>query len=148
MITFYKLCHNLDDTFDCYIGSTHNLIKRTSYHKCACVNNNNINYNKKLYTYIRNNGGWDNWHIVILEQHEEMIKYFRFEKEYQLIQQYDSKLNKNKPGELLRCGKNHKLYKCLYDDNYNVCGKCGSGYRGRSNKTHHEKTIKCINYGQ
>ena len=50
---------------DFYIGSTDNLAFRTSNHKCCCTNINRPEYNYKLYKFIRENGGWDNWRIDI-----------------------------------------------------------------------------------
>ena len=58
----YKIC--CDDLPDfVYIGSTKSLIKRKHDHK----RNSNENYKIKLYNTIRENGGWDNWRMVILE---------------------------------------------------------------------------------
>jgi len=48
---------------DLYVGHTTNFVQRKKQHKMAC---NNL-YNKcKLYETIRNNGGWENWNMEIL----------------------------------------------------------------------------------
>jgi hypothetical protein len=51
---------------DCYIGSTNDIENRKQRHKTSCCNENDKNrsYNLKVYKYIRNNGGWDNWEMV------------------------------------------------------------------------------------
>ena len=51
----YKIC--CDDLPEfIYVGSTKSFIKRKSQHKRSCNNGDT----KKLYTTIRENGGWDN----------------------------------------------------------------------------------------
>jgi len=39
-------------------------------HKNACNNENDRNYNYKIYKTIRDNGGWDNWRMVCIHQQE------------------------------------------------------------------------------
>jgi hypothetical protein len=62
--TFYKFVCINDDINSCYVGSTANMKKRRTEHKSACNNENNKNYNYKIYQTIRANGGWSNWKIV------------------------------------------------------------------------------------
>jgi hypothetical protein len=58
----YKIC--CDDCPDfVYVGSTKVFRQRKNQHK-KCYNNGDT---QKLYTTIRENGGWDNWRMVILE---------------------------------------------------------------------------------
>ena len=62
----YKLvCKNVD-IVDVYIGHTTNFIKRRNQHKTACNNPNDKGYNYKVYTYMRDNGGWDDWLMVLV----------------------------------------------------------------------------------
>ena len=59
----YKIC--CDDLPEfIYIGSTKSFRHRKSQHK-SCYNKGDT---KKLYTTIRENGGWDNWRMVIIEE--------------------------------------------------------------------------------
>tara|TARA_R110000803_G_scaffold16717_1_gene45873 strand:- start:43 stop:468 length:426 start_codon:yes stop_codon:yes gene_type:complete len=48
-----------------YIGSTKDLHKRRIKHKHRCNNSNSSKYNYKVYQFIRENGGWENWQIVV-----------------------------------------------------------------------------------
>jgi len=65
----YKIvCKNLDIT-DTYIGHTTNLIKRRCGHKTTINNIKDKNYNLKVYQYIRENGGWDNFDMIQIEQY-------------------------------------------------------------------------------
>jgi hypothetical protein len=63
----YKLKHN-DDT-NIYVGSTTNFKNRKNSHKNKCNNEKNKEYNFKVYQYIRDNGGWDNWVMIPIEQY-------------------------------------------------------------------------------
>ena len=60
----YKICCKDPDIKDVYIGSTCNLIRRRACHKKCCNNENNEKYNLKVYKFIRDHGGWDNWIVL------------------------------------------------------------------------------------
>jgi hypothetical protein len=81
-----------------YIGSTNNFSKRQHTHK---VNTNNecdkLRYNSKVYKYIRENGGFDEWEMLVIDEIEVPLKKCeersRCEQDY--IKKYDAinKLN-------------------------------------------------------
>ena len=50
-----------------YIGSTEDFDVRLGKHKSDCNNKNSKEYNKNVYQFIRENGGWDNWKFIWLE---------------------------------------------------------------------------------
>jgi len=50
-----------------YIGSTTNVTKRKCYHKNNCNNLYSNQYNKTLYQKIRDNGGWNNFILLVFE---------------------------------------------------------------------------------
>ena len=52
---------------ECYIGSTVDLKRRITQHKKAINDETNKNYNQYLYNYARENGGFANFKIEILE---------------------------------------------------------------------------------
>jgi len=62
----YKIQHNEDDTL-LYVGSTTNFNNRKSHHKSLCENQASSAYNRKLYRMIRENGGWDCFSMVKIE---------------------------------------------------------------------------------
>ena len=62
----YKITRNDSKITDLYIGHTTNFVQRKYSHKENCVNKKSSNYNCKLYEIIRNNGGWDNWKMEIV----------------------------------------------------------------------------------
>jgi hypothetical protein len=64
----YKLeCKDLEIT-DIYIGSTCNFNRRKQMHKSVCTNENCKDYNTPVYQYIRQNGGWFNWQMILIEE--------------------------------------------------------------------------------
>ena len=77
-----------------YIGATNNFIKRRKDHFYSCNNINSKCYNFKLYRFIRNNGGIDNFVMEILERCYEDEDKFEIEKKY--IKSYAPELNTNK----------------------------------------------------
>ena len=67
---FYKIyCKDLNIK-DLYIGHTTNFVQRKCSHKRACTKEEDANHNLKVYNYIRDNGGWNNWKMNIIGFHE------------------------------------------------------------------------------
>ena len=66
----YKLKHK-DDAYDenIYIGHTTNWIQRKGNHKKCCNNENSKEYNAKNYQTIRENGGWEEWEMIWIEDY-------------------------------------------------------------------------------
>jgi hypothetical protein len=67
----YKICCD-DLPFFVYVGSTKCFRQRKNKHKSSCNNDNSEKHNFKLYQTIRENGGWDNWRMVIIDECGEM----------------------------------------------------------------------------
>jgi len=63
----YKLCCNDTNIKQIYIGSTTNFRVRKNKHKSECNNKNGLSYNEKKYVFIRENGGWKKWDMVLVE---------------------------------------------------------------------------------
>jgi hypothetical protein len=53
-----------------YVGSTKNLRCRKNQHKCDCNNENRRHYNFPSYQFIRENGGWDEFEMIPIEECE------------------------------------------------------------------------------
>ena len=67
--TIYKIvCEDLPN-FN-YVGSTQAFRQRKAQHKSDCNNEKAKQYNFKLYKTIRENGGWDNWRMVCIDEIE------------------------------------------------------------------------------
>jgi hypothetical protein len=89
----YKLCCKDINVKDIYVGSTTNFTKRKQKHKSDCNNENSKNYNFNVYKFIRNNGGWDNWDMVVVERYECNDKLELHKKERDILEQLGATLN-------------------------------------------------------
>ena len=115
---FYKIvCKDLNIK-DCYVGHTANFKNRKSAHKTSHYNsfgksyNNHVN-NKYLYKFIKENGGWDNWDMTLIEtlncENEMMAK----KKEREYIEKLNATLNTARP---TRTEDEAKEYKKLWTE--------------------------------
>jgi hypothetical protein len=64
----YKIVCNDINITDCYVGSTTDLKSRKCHHKSTCNNSNDKEYNIYKYQFIRENGGWMNWSVIVVEE--------------------------------------------------------------------------------
>lgn len=93
----YKICCNDLKVKDIYIGSTTEFTKRKNSHKTRCNNENNKCYNLNVYSFIRDNGGWDNWSIVLVERYPCNDSYELKSRERYYIETLNATLNTNRP---------------------------------------------------
>jgi len=64
----YKLCCKNPNIENIYIGSTTDIDCRKQYHINSCNNKNDFSYNNYKYKFIRENGNFENWDIIIVEK--------------------------------------------------------------------------------
>jgi hypothetical protein len=95
----YKLVHKDDMNDDnIYIGRTSNIYKRSNLHKYSCNNPNNLGFYTKKASFIRENGGWDEWNMIIIAEYNidcRSSEAKQKEDEYYIF--YNSSLNTNSP---------------------------------------------------
>jgi hypothetical protein len=65
----YKIVCNDTTITDLYVGSTTDFTKRQNSHKRACIYSCQNRHHLKVYQFIRANGGWDNWSMVMIEKY-------------------------------------------------------------------------------
>lgn len=65
----YKLCRGDKQDDNIYIGSTVDIFSRLQEHKNKCKKSNT-----KLYKYIRENGGYENWNFIIIDKFDYKTK--------------------------------------------------------------------------
>jgi hypothetical protein len=65
----YKIVCRDSSITDCYNGSSCSLKDRKKSHKKSYTNPNDKGYNLKVYQFIREHGGWDNWVFIQLEEY-------------------------------------------------------------------------------
>jgi len=89
----YKIVCKDDNIKDIYIGSTTNIGNRRREHKSRCSKG----YTYKLYEFIRDNGGWDNWELIEIEKFPCETKKEAFARENELYKLNNATLNFKKP---------------------------------------------------
>ena len=62
----YKLCCLDVNIKEIYIGSSTNFKQRKRQHKTDCIREKGKSYNRYVYGFIRDNGGWSNWCMIEL----------------------------------------------------------------------------------
>jgi len=165
----YKIEH-LEKPELVYVGSTTNFTKRKCKHKYNCNNQNSKNYNCKLYKMIRENGGFNEFKIMIIcefpcnnkieliieeEKHRKELqaslnsyKAFRnneeniiYKKEYYKEYNNNNKeINKIK-NKIYRENNKEKITEYRNNSNEKITCDCGS-IISKSNKLRHEKSKK------
>tara|TARA_R100000951_G_scaffold8297_3_gene7540 strand:- start:4078 stop:4737 length:660 start_codon:yes stop_codon:yes gene_type:complete len=89
----YKLCCKDTSITDCYIGSTTNFRSRKNLHKSNCNNEKNKKFNFKVYQFIRDNGGWNNWDMILVEKVNVNDGYELHKQERKYIEELNATLN-------------------------------------------------------
>ena len=106
----YQLKCNDDTITDIYVGHTTNYLKRRQNHKQNCNNPNSKEYNIKIYKTIRENGGWDNCVMEVLENIECENKNEANKQEQEWIDKLKCNLNSFKAYTNLTKNERDKIY--------------------------------------
>ena len=95
-IIYKFVCDDLNVN-QCYVGHTINMTKRKCCHKSACNNEKNKAHNLKIYKIIRQNGGWDNWNMVLVEKFPCKDSSEACKREREVYEELDAKMNMIRP---------------------------------------------------
>jgi hypothetical protein len=148
----YKLVSNDINIKDFYIGSTVNFRRRKSQHKTSCNNSNDRAHNYKVYQCIRDNGGWQNWDMILVEKTPcaDKLELRKIEREF--MEKLSSSLNSK---SAYRSKGEHTEYKKEYRDlnkeqikEYKkktkiICDICNTE-TNKNNIKQHQRTKKCM----
>lgn len=93
----YKLCCKDPNIVDIYVGHTTDFKSRCYSHKKSCNNPNDKNYNEYKYQFIRANGGWDNWDMIIIKTFSCGNKREAEAEENRIMRELKATLNKYRP---------------------------------------------------
>jgi len=116
----YKLCCKDTNIKDEYIGSSTNFTRRKSAHKKSSINPNDEKYHYRVYKFIRDNGGFENFCMIQIEKYPCDSKRELETRERYFIELYESKLNciiptrtkkelyKDKKDEILQKNKEYR----------------------------------------
>jgi len=89
----YKIVCDDPNVKDCYVGHTTDMTKRKWAHKSVCNNEKNKGHNLKIYKIIRENGGWDNWTMLLVEKFACKDKHEACKREREIFEELDAKMN-------------------------------------------------------
>lgn len=102
----YKIVCKNTAVIDLYVGSTTNFTKRKCSHKEACTNANSKKHNFNVYQFIRDNGNWDNWDMILIEYYPCNTELEKLQRERYWIEELKATLNTVKNiGLLMELGK-------------------------------------------
>jgi hypothetical protein len=93
----YKIYCNDPAVTDVYVGHTINFVQRKHAHKQSCSNLKTMNYKCKVYEVIRNNGGWSNWKMEIVNFYNCRDHYEARQKEQEYFVSLKATLNSIEP---------------------------------------------------
>jgi hypothetical protein len=134
IFTYYKIVSKNDNIKDCYVGKTLDFKMRIYKHKSDCYNINCKHYNIKLYQYIRENGGWDNFNFIEIETNEYDKKDSAL-KERELIEKFNATLN------IVIPSRTKKEYEKIYCKNYY---EKNAEIINEKNREYYEKNVEKI----
>jgi len=93
----YKITCNDPAVTDVYVGHTTNFVQRKHAHKQNCINAKTANHKCKLYEVMRNNGGWENWKMEIINFYKCHDHYEARQKEHEYFISLHATLNSIEP---------------------------------------------------
>jgi hypothetical protein len=145
----YKICCNDPTITDCYVGSTTDKIRRKKCHKTRCNNPNDKNYNTYVYQFIRENGGFENWSIIVVEEYScENKNQLELQERYH-IENLQATLNKYIPTRtpqeyrIQHREKISEYKKEYYENNKNEILEYKKLYYEKNKEKISKKKIKC-----
>ena len=129
----YKIvCKDLTVT-DIYVGHTTNWTKRKYQHKHNCCNETS-KCNYKVYQFIRNNGDWDNWDMILIEEYSCGNKLQATQRERHWIETLNATLNQNIPS---------RTQQEWFEENKEHLQEYRKQYYEEYHKQHYEENREC-----
>jgi hypothetical protein len=115
----YKIVSNDLNIRDCYVGSTTEFTKRKWCHKSNCANINCKMYNFKVYKFIRDNGDWQKWSMILIEMYPCTNHLESLQRERFWCEHLNATLNSVVPSRSLKeYNVDNKEHKKQYDELY------------------------------
>jgi hypothetical protein len=146
----YKITCKDPIVTDVYVGHTTNFVQRKHAHKQSCINDKSPNYKCKLYEVIRNNGGWINWKMEIINFFECHDHYEARKKEQEYFISLNATLNsiepmpKPKPKEIII--KKEVVKETFFCEKCNIhCSSLNLLEKHNETKKHKKENIKMPN---
>ena len=110
----YKIQHK-DNNDLLYVGHTTNFTKRKYQHKCNISTNDK--YNIKLYQMIRENGGWDDFNMIVVKEFPCENKQQATTEEDKVMREMKATMNKNRALKtLIDIYEDKKKYRTIHKE--------------------------------
>jgi hypothetical protein len=122
-----------------YVGHTTNFVQRKHAHKQSCISSKSPNHNCKVYQVIRDNGGWNNWKMEIINFFDCKDHYEARKKEQEYFISLNANLNSIEPmpkPKVIVPLKNKKVKEVFY------CSTCKINCNSSKLFEEHNKTKK------
>ena len=143
----YKLCCKDTSVKDIYVGATTDMKSRRAVHKSDCNNPNNKGYNKKVYKFIREQGGFSNWDMIMVEKYACKDKLESGKRERYWMEELGATLNKQVPNRTqTEYHKDNKEYRNEYSRQYKKDNK--GKIKERKKQYHQENKEKRNEYSR
>ena len=151
----YKIQHK-DNNDLLYVGHTTNFTKRKNEHKSGVNNVKGNAYNVKLYQMIRENGGWDDFNMVVIKDFPCENKQQATTEEDRIMREMKATMNTNRASHSRKeySQDNKEYFREYYEKNKEkiltknnkvcIC-ECGKQYT-YSNRLQHEKSKFHLNF--
>jgi len=143
----YKITCKDPAVTDVYVGHTTNFVQRKHAHKQSCISAKSANHNCKLYQVMRNNGGWENWQMEIINFYKCHDHYEARQKEQEYFISLHATLNsiepmpKPKPKEIII--KKNVIKQNFYCNVCNVHCDSVTSYETHNETKKHKKNTEC-----
>lgn len=148
----YKLVCKDINIQNCYVGSTTNFVKRKSHHKDNCKYESLKDYHYPVYKFIRDNGNWDNWSMILIEKYPCKNKLELESRERYHMELLKADLNQRIPTRTDKenYNENKEIYaakgKIYREKNKDIIKVRKKGYREQNKekiKEHRSKKVEC-----
>jgi hypothetical protein len=117
---YYKIVSKDENIKDCYVGKTTNFKRRVRNHRNLCYNENSKCYNLKVYEFIRENGGWNNFNMIEIEKGQYDNEESAIKERY-WIEELNATLNIKTPSKTQKeCRKEYRENNKEYFKEYQI----------------------------
>ena len=99
---FYKICCKDLEIANVYVGHTTNFKCRKSNHMRNCNTETRPHYNQYVYKFIRENGGWNNFDMILIERIRCDDKLDALRKEGEYVELLNARLNCQIPSRTIK----------------------------------------------
>ena len=144
----YKIICSDPSVNDVYVGHTTNFIQRKHGHKQNCINAKSPSYNCNLYKIIRQNGGWSNWRMEIINFYNCKDQYEARIEEQEHFTLLNATLNSVEP--LPKSNSINNVPDAESNNDESCCESCNISFQNLDllnvhKKIHHTKTkYECV----